>query len=396
MLGAVMGPRAGMDTTQNAGATPADLAQKLGRLKELSRIDPGNQPLARDCADLALRCGDYGLALERLDALLAASPGDLRARFDRATALIGKRDYPAAIDSLREILQENPSLTAARINLGLCHYCRGEYAEACAALDPAYAEGDRSTDLLRLLVSTYHHLGLMSEAVALADSNAQAASADPAVAGVYALVYLDANQPSKAAKWMAKALAGNPDSVDGLTVQATLNAARMLTAHAQEQYERVLQLAPNNGRAWIGLGALSLLRRDLPQAKTYLARGLELMPQHVGSWNVLAWSHLVSGEIDAADAAFHRALELNRNFAETQGGLASVAALRGDKEAAERGIEVALRLDPACMSAQFARSVIIARSGDPAAGARLIKQTMATLSPGDGSLLSRVIEEAAK
>jgi Tfp pilus assembly protein PilF len=384
-----------MDATHNAAATPADLAQKLSQLKELSRADPGNQRLARDCADLALQSGDYALALDRLDALLSGSPDDLRARFDRATALIGKRDYPAAIESLRGIVRSNPSLGAAHINLGLCHYCRAEYAEARVALDAAYAAGDRSTDLLRLLVSTYHHLGLMSEAVALADGNLKAGATDPALAGVCALAYLDANQPSKAARWAGKALAANPDSVDGLTVQATLSAARMLTAHAQEQYERVLQLAPDNGRAWIGLGTLALLRRDLPNARARLARGLELMPEHVGSWHVLAWSHVISGDLAAADAAFHRALVLNRNFAETHGGLASIAALRGDREGADRGIEVGLRLDPACLSAQFARSVLISRAGDPAAGNRLIKQTLAKLSPADGSLLSRVIEQAA-
>ena len=104
----------------------------------------------------------------------------------------------------------------------------------------------------------------------------------------------------------------------------------------------------------------------------------------------------MSGEVDAAESTFQRALELNRNFAETHGGLASIAALRGDTAAAERGIEVALRLDPRCLSAQFARSVLISRSGDPAAGAQLIKQTLMKLSPGDGSLLSRVIEQAAQ
>jgi len=349
-----------------------------------------------------MQAGEYGFALERLDTLLAGSPGDLQIRFDRATAQIGTRDYAAAIDSLREILSAEPSLTAARINLGLCHYCRAEYAEARTELDAAYGAGDRSTDLLRLLVSAYHHLGLMKEAVALADANANAnanaktGTTDAGLAGVYALLYLDANQPSKAARWSGKALAANPDSIDGLTVQATLSAARMLTATAQEQYERVLQLAPDNGRAWVGLGTLALLRRDLVQAKTSLARGVELMPQHVGSWQVLAWTQLMSGEVDAAESTFQRALELNRNFAETHGGLASIAALRGDTAAAERGIEVALRLDPRCLSAQFARSVLISRSGDPAAGAQLIKQTLIKLSPGDGSLLSRVIEQAAQ
>jgi tetratricopeptide (TPR) repeat protein len=366
-----------------ADATAGDLAQKLSRLKDFSRADPANPRLARECIELALQAGDYAFALDKLATVLATSPQDLHARFDRATALIGQRDYAAAIEALRGILRDSPALTAAQINLGLCHYCRAEYGEARVALDAAYAAGDRSSQLLRLLVSSYHHLGLMTEALSLADANSKMGPADPALAGVYALVYLDANQPSKAARWMGKALAGNPDSVDGLTVQATLNAVRMLTAHAREQFERVLQLAPENGRAWVGLGTLSLLERDLPRAQSQLARGVELMPGHVGSWHVLAWAQLISADLAGAERTLRHALELDRNFAETHGGL-------------ERGIEVALRLDPACLSAQFARSVMMARAGDPAAGKRLVRETLAKLSPDDGSLLSRVIERASQ
>jgi len=372
-----------------------DTAQKLNQLKALAHADPGNPHLARECIDLALQTGDYAFALDKLDAVLTVAPTDLRSRFDRATALIGQRQYAAAVEALRGILRDNPALTAVRINLGLCYYCLAEYGEARAALDAAYQAGDRSADLLRLLVSSYHHLGLISEAVALADANSQIAAPNAALAGVYALAYLDANLPSKAARWMGKALAGNPDSVDGLTVQATLNAARMLTAHAKEQFERVLQLSPNNGRAWIGLGTLALLSRDLPRAKELLTRGLELMPTHVGSWHVLAWTQILAGDLPAAEHTFRHALELDRNFAESHGGLASIAALKGDRELAERGIDVALRLDPACLSAQFARSVLLTRAGNPQAGRQLISQTLTRLSPGDGSLLSRVIEQAA-
>ena len=221
----------------------------------------------RDCIALALQAADYAFALDRTDALLARFPDDLQARFDRATALIGRKDYAGIIESLRMILSAEPLLIAARINLGLCHYLRGEYAEARTALDSAHAAGDRSTDLLRLLVSTYHHLGLLAEAVALADSNPSPAPIEGGLAGVYALAYLDANQPSKASRWMTKALALDANSVNGLTVQATLSAARMLTATAQEQFERVLQLSPNNGRAWIGLGTLALLNRNLELAE---------------------------------------------------------------------------------------------------------------------------------
>ena len=120
------------------------------------------------------------------------------------------------------------------------------------------------------------------------------------------------------------------------------------------------------------------------------------MPTHVGSWLVLAWVHLFSRELESAEQVLHKAEQIDRNFSEVQGALAAVAALRGDVQGAQRGIEVALRLDPKCLSAQFARSVLISRSGDPERGRELIRKTVSGLSPGDGSLLSRVLEEAAK
>jgi len=367
--------------------------KKLGQLQKLLLADPDNQRLARECVDLALACGDYDFVLQRTRDVLSDSPQDLTASFDRATALIGKGDYVSAISVLRQITALHPELLAARINLGLCHYLLAQFAEARPPLEAAYRAGERSADLLRLLIQTYHHLGLLNEAITVAKENPQTAAADPALAGAYGLAYLDANQPQSAAKWAMRALAADSNSIDGLTVQATLDVTRMHVAHARERFERVLQLSPENGRAWVGLGTLALLERDLPQARELLRRGVELMPTHVGSWLVLAWVHLFSNELDSAEQVLRTAARLDRNFSEVQGGLAAVAALRGDVPEAQRGIEVALRLDPKCLSAQYARSVLLSRAGDPEGGRELIRKTVSDLSPSEASLLSRILQE---
>jgi len=369
--------------------------KKLGQLQKLLLADPDNQRLARECVDLALACGDYDFVLQRTRDVLSDSPQDLTASFDRATALIGKGDYVSAISVLRQITALHPELLAARINLGLCHYLLAQFAEARPPLEAAYRAGERSADLLRLLIQTYHHLGLLNEAITVAKENPQTAAADPALAGAYGLAYLDANQPQSAAKWAMRALAADSNSIDGLTVQATLDVSRMHVAHARERFERVLQLSPENGRAWVGLGTLALLERDLPQARELLRRGVELMPTHVGSWLVLAWVHLFSNELDSAEQVLRTAARLDRNFSEVQGGLAAVAALRGDVPEAQRGIEVALRLDPKCLSAQYARSVLLSRAGDPEGGRELIRKTVSDLSPSEASLLSRILQEVS-
>jgi Tfp pilus assembly protein PilF len=141
----------------------------------------------------------------------------------------------------------------------------------------------------------------------------------------------------------------------------------------------VAELAPENARAWIGLGTAALLNQDLKTASTALRRGLENMPSHVGSWHVLAWTELVSGNLAEARRLFERSLELDRNFSESHGGIAAVAALGGDRATAEREIEVANRLDPECLSAKFAQSVLLRAAGDPHSSRELVRSTIAGL-----------------
>jgi Tfp pilus assembly protein PilF len=350
-----------MAASQGAAPQPADQAARLSRLKDLLRADPDNPRLAADCVDLAIASRDYGFARDVLARFAAVTPND----------------------------------TAVRINLALCHYCLAEYVEASTHLVSAYQSGDRSAGLLRLLVSTYHHLGRIEEAVAIANENPRR-DADPALAGVYALAYLDAGQTARAATYARRSLEVNPNCVDALIAQATVNASRMHVAHAREEYERVLQLAPRNARALIGLGMLDLFAKNLPAAREKLTQGLEYMPTHAGSWIALGWTHLLSGDLPAAQRVFNHALELNHNFGETHGGLAAVAALQGDAASAERAMEVAERLQPQGLGAKFARSVLLTRRGQGPEGRRLLSETLRGLSQGEGTLLDLIIEEAAK
>jgi tetratricopeptide (TPR) repeat protein len=366
-----------------AGVTPASRAARLERLKSLLLSDPQNERLDRECIGLALEAGDYQFVKERASATLATSGESVPALFNLATALIGLRDYAAAIEPLESVVSREPHLVPARINLGLCYYILQQYPSARAHLDAAYEAGDRSVDVLRLIVSTYHHLGLIAEAVAIADANPPPAQARAGLMGVYALLYIDADQPVPAARYASLALAANPDSIDGLVAQGTLDAARLRTERAREKFSRAAELAPGTGRAWIGLGSLSLLERNFERAREQIERGLDSMPSHTGSWLLLAWVHLFTGNLDAAEQTLRHTLDLDRNFAEAHGTLAAVLAMRGDREAAEREIEVAQRLDADGLSVQFARSMLVART-DSAAAIRMLQTSLAGLEADDG------------
>lgn len=381
----------------NAAKERAEEAgRRYERLASLLRVDPDNEGLYRQCVDSAIEAGRYAEAVELADARLVRKGDDAMALFDRATGLIGQRSYRAALEALAGLREANAASPAVQFNKALCHYCLQEYEQARGYLESCYAQGMRDVGVLRLLVSSYHHVGMLDEAVEIAKNNEAPAKTDAALAGVYALMYLDADDAMRAARWAATALQLNPKSIDGRVTQATLLTARVQTDKARAMLEDVLEDAPQTGRAWLGLGTLDLLARDLPAAKQRLQRGLELMPTHVGSWHVLAWAQMLAGEIDEAQRNFEHALEMDRNFAETHGGLAAIAAIRGESERARQLIEVALRLDPECLSARFAESLLMRRAGDATGADKLVFDTVADLSTKDSSALSQLLAKARK
>lgn len=366
-------------------------ADKLGRLRKLLQADPGNTALRRQCVDLATQIGQYETVVQLADTVLVASPADTAALFDKATGLIGLRAYSPALELLGQLEPMAAADSAVRMNMALCCYCLGDFAAAKQHLDKCDAAGMKTSGMLRMLVSSCHHLGLLDEATRIARENEAAASSDAALAGVCALLYLDVDDPMRAAQFASIALRLNPKSVDGRVTEATLLTARAQTERARQMLESVVEDAPTTARAWIGLGSLSLLSRQLDAAKQQLRRGLDLMPDYAGAWQLLGWAQLVSGEVSAAAETFQRAVALDADFAEAHGGLATVAAVRGEERRARELIERALRLDPHCLAAKVAQAALLGRSGRPADAQNLVADAVGELAAKDSTALAKLL-----
>jgi tetratricopeptide (TPR) repeat protein len=375
------------------------MSQDLDRLKRLAEMlqqDASNASLRQHFFDQAMQAGRSELIVEIADSLLESLPSDPWLLFQKANGLIGQRRYGDALTVIEQVRSLGVSDAGIDSNVGLCHFCLHEFDRALAPLQRCYVAGLRDAGVLRLLVVTLHHLSMMDEATKIANENEATAKADAALAGAFALLYLDSNDVAGATRWAKVAMDLNPQSVDGRITQATLLTARLETARARAILEDLINDAPQLGRAWIGLGTLDLLAQDLNSAKQRLARGLELMPSHVGSWHVLGWAQLLSGDLAAADATFQRAMEIDRNFAETHGALASIAAMRGENVTARHLVEVALRLDPQCLSARFAESVLSRNAGSPDQAQKILAATVAEIAGRDGSALSKLLAKSSK
>jgi tetratricopeptide (TPR) repeat protein len=370
---------------------PTASADKLGRLRQLLQADPTNASLRRECVDLAMQTGQYEIVVQLADSALGAAPADASALFDKATGLIGQRAYQPALEVLRQLEPAATADNAVRMNMALCCYCLGDFAAAKQHLDACRAAGVRTPGMVRMLVSSCHHLGLFEQAVSLAADYEAAASTDAGAAGVVALLYLDADDPMRAAKWAALALKLNPKSLDGRVVEAMLLTARAQTERARQMLESVVEDAPTTARAWVGLGSLSLLAQQPDAAKQQLRRGLELMSEYVGAWHLLGWAQLVSGDLSTAAQSFERALALDPDFAEAHGGLASIAATQGAVPRARELIETAFRLDPDCLSAKAAQAVLLGRSGRQAQAQSLFADAVGELAAKNNTALAKLL-----
>jgi tetratricopeptide (TPR) repeat protein len=324
--------------------------------------------------------GEYARALDLVDARLVRHPVEGESLYRRSSALIGLGRHEEAIGILKQLEAQGVAQQAVWQNLATCHFVLRQFENARAYAEKTIVAGDQSANTLFVAITSLHNLGEMDEAVRLADTHADAAENDGRLAGAVALLYQDNEQNAKAVKFADIALAKNPDNLSGLLVKASSAAVDLDSATASRFYTRVIELAPDVGRAWLGIGLLTMLAGDYPIAQQQLRRATELMPEHLGSWHSLAWSHFFAQDMAGAEKYFAHALELDRTFGESHGAMAAMHAIKGEIAAAEREIEIAERLDRRGGTAQFARALLIARSQGPEASRQFIHQTVRALA----------------
>lgn len=353
---------------------------RLERLVPMLQFDPENLPLYRECVDLAMQGGEYARALDLVDARLTKHPAEAESLFKRSNVLIALNRCAEAIEILRPLEELAVAPQAVWENLATCHFALNQFENARSYAERVIATGETSATVVFIALTSMHYLDAMDDAVACAEAHAALAEQDSRVAGACALVYLDTEQSGKAKHFADLALKQNPDNIPGLIVAATVAANELETDQAFQQYSRVLELSPDNGRAHLGLGLLIMLSMDFGKAQVHLQRATELQPAHLGSWHSLAWAHFFAQDLAGAEKYFAKALEIDRTFGESHGAMAAIHAIKGDIAAAEREIEIAERLDRSGRSAQFGRAMLVARSQGPEASRQFLLGAVRTLA----------------
>jgi tetratricopeptide (TPR) repeat protein len=205
-------------------------------------------------AEASIAKSDWKSAQATLDAWLATHPGDARALFDSGYVADAQNRLDDAASLYRRALEANPKSFESHLSLGLLLARQGKTEEArpelvtATQLDSGVADPAMKARAWRAL--------------------AQIDRPRPGSSGDTALASND----------LIEALKLTPETPDDTLLAANLADQAGEYDVAQAAYRRVLAADPNSAAANAGLAHILIVRKQYPEAETFVRAALEKSP----------------------------------------------------------------------------------------------------------------------
>jgi len=244
----------------------------VSQLREQIKAHPG-QPLDLYLlAETYLKLGKIEDAKKTFAELDAISADDYRTQAGVGVLLARYHLYDDAARHFQSALRTNPDSDDLKFDLADAYFRRRLYSEALDATQKISAAGQQDDASLALIADIYAHL----------------------------------NNSAKAVEIYRDAIARNPDN-DQYYLSLTLVQLRDGDLNGAEQtLEKGQSRIPASGKILWGLGLISALKGNTPQAAERLERAVELLPEWAGSYSTLGVFYYQTGQIDKAREVLDR------------------------------------------------------------------------------------------
>jgi len=244
----------------------------VAELREQIKAHPGQPQDLYLLAETYLKLGKVGDAQKTITELDAISADDYRTQTGVGVLLGRYRLYDDAIRHFQSALRTNPDSNDLKFDLADAYFRKGLYSEALDAAQKISAAGRQDDASLALIADIYAHL----------------------------------NNSAKAVEIYRDAIARNPDN-DQYYLSLTLVQLREGDVNGAEQtLQKGQARIPASGKILWGLGLVSALNGNTPQAAEQLERAVELLPEWAGSYSTLGVFYYQTGQIDKAREVLDR------------------------------------------------------------------------------------------
>jgi Flp pilus assembly protein TadD len=287
------------------------LAELFGPKRKAAAESYESDPLAQrlDAARARYRERDLSGAEQLADALIAEAPELAAARVLKADILRRTGRLDEAMASYRRALVLEPGLAGAWLDLGVCHYLKGDpfwarvFYRFANALEPDNADAWNELGVADIALGNYE------QAEQSLENAVNRKPEHPEAWNNFGLVVARRGALADARRHFLRALFLRPDYYMALCNLGLVCHELERFDEAESALRRALALQPHGNEVLVNLGTLLLDAGRTEEARPLLERACVEHPSVGSVWAAASLLHFRSGELQAAEAAARRAIE---------------------------------------------------------------------------------------
>jgi putative PEP-CTERM system TPR-repeat lipoprotein len=351
--------------------------ESLAWLKKAKSANPESTTPRLALGTYYLRNKNNGMALSELTEALRSHPDDAGLLGLLGQVQLANRQAAVAVATYKKLVSVRPELPAAHYHLAIAQVDNQDFSAAAESLRKAVQLKPDYVEAIDALAKLEIRAGRPAEALKLAKDLQKAAPRSPAGLTLEGDLLLQQKRYADALKayqgafalgqssllavklHVAQNKAGNrkeadaklqqwlndhPDDVGAWQYLAGQNLKAGNNKLAIEQYQRVLQKAPDNAMALSDLAILYQREKD-PRALTIADRAYQLVPDSATTADTLGWILLEQGKTARGLELIQKAAAQAPRNAQIRYHLAVALAKSGDKGKARKELESLLAGD---------------------------------------------------
>ncbi len=336
----------------------ADLYEKMGNIdeatntiKELLKIDPGNNSLYKILVDYYMRAEEYEQAMTSVNDLLQLKPDDIEAREKKAQIYIAEGDWDSAAVEYSYIMDKPGIPLDAKIRVGASYFMQSLKDSSLTPVAREFFEKmDKDTTdwqvkmYLGAIAINQHQdsaaIELFSQVTKMAGWNVQAWVR---LGGLY----FDNRKYDEAVKVMNEAIQLFPDDFTVNLILGLSLAQSDRSSEAKPYLKKAVDLNPSDVNALSAYGFTLSQLKENEEAVKYLTRALKISPDDVNLLGTLGLIYDGLENWEACDSTYEKALSLDSTNALVNNNYAYSLSERGIKlDKALKMAEIAIEKEP--------------------------------------------------
>lgn len=317
----------------------------------------------------AQKNGNSALAVKKYQQLIKLHPEVVAAHANLAVVLVSLGRFDEAITQYHIALAEAPQSLPLRLDLGLAYYKKGDFAGAAAQFASLHEAQPDSVRVTTLLANCQVQLGLVTQAIALLKPLEKANADNLDLEWALGTALIRDGQTLEGLKRVQK-VAEQGHSAEAYQLAADLYLGLTYFDTARRDAEAVIRLNPKMSKAYVVLGMVQDYAGNMAAGAKEYEKALQVDPNDLQARLRLANDFYSERKLEEARIQINHVLAAAPHSVGALYELALIERSEGNLQAALKNLQTVVRQDPKWLLPHIELVALYYRVNRPADGAR--------------------------